>query len=130
MVEILGKELVDVDKFGLFTGRKERDTRWLSNAHAAIDFIKYHNHNVKDVNGTRLWVLLLGLGDFNTTIKIGVAIGSRSSSNKSQTIQFSLIFMLKRKLLLLLLAILLSSVQMDGKNVASTRIGIGRATEL
>eukprot|EP00986_Skeletonema_menzelii_P016935 scaffold16610_cov189-Skeletonema_menzelii.AAC.1 len=52
--EILGPELVE--KLGLFKGRKERDTRWLSNALAAIDFLTYHC--VKNEDGVSVWVLL------------------------------------------------------------------------
>lgn len=47
MTKILGPELVE--KLGLFTARKQRDTRLLSNALAAIDFLTYHC--VKDING-------------------------------------------------------------------------------
>ena len=55
MVDILGPELVK--KLGIPEPRKERDTRWMSNAFAGMNFLTFYC--VKDSEGTNFWVLLL-----------------------------------------------------------------------
>ena len=54
MAKILGPELVE--KLGVYSAQRERDSRWLSNGLSATDFLKFHC--VKDENGVSVWVHL------------------------------------------------------------------------